>query len=217
MTGRGQQREDLVVSMSRAAEAAVPLAKTLLIDAVKSMSVTDAKNILTGGDNSVTDFFRQKTVAPLAVKFLPIVKSVTDRSGLASKYNGAMSQIGKMGLVPQQQSSVEGLCHRPRPRRLVPDDRLGRKNHPPRPVLVWQQDHRQGIRQPEVSGPRPRRFSCHLPSRARGKIGGRRSMHGQYTCTHHPRSDNRIPPRLALFRSQAAGNPALNQSALIDG
>lgn len=108
MTGRGQQLDDLVVSMNRAAESAVPLAKPLLLDAVKSMSVTDAKNILSGGDTSVTDFFRQKTSAPLAVKFLPIMKSVTDRSGLASKYNSTMSQIGKSGLVPQQQSTVEG-------------------------------------------------------------------------------------------------------------
>ena len=108
MTGRGQQLDDLVVAMNRAAESAVPMAKPLLLDAVKSMSVTDAKNILSGGDTSVTDFFRQKTAAPLAVKFLPIVKSVTDRSGLASKYNSTMSQIGKTGLVPQQQSTVEG-------------------------------------------------------------------------------------------------------------
>ncbi|MGK5054293.1 DUF4197 domain-containing protein [Janthinobacterium sp. RB2P8] len=107
MTGRGQQLDDLVVAMNRAAESAVPMAKPLLLDAVKLMSVTDAKNILSGGDTSVTDFFRQKTSAPLAVKFLPIVKSVTDRSGLASKYNSTMSQIGKTGLVPQQQSTVE--------------------------------------------------------------------------------------------------------------
>ena len=107
MTGRGQQLDDLVVAMNRAAESAVPMAKPLLLDAVKSMSVTDAKNILSGGDTSVTDFFRQKTSAPLAVKFLPIVKAVTDRSGLAGKYNSTMSQIGKTGLVPQQQSTVE--------------------------------------------------------------------------------------------------------------
>ena len=107
MTGRGQQLDDLVVSMNRAAESAVPLAKPLLLDAVKSMSVTDARNILAGGETSVTDFFRQKTAAPLAVKFLPIVKSVTDRSGLAATYNSTMSQIGKTGLVPQQQATVE--------------------------------------------------------------------------------------------------------------
>lgn len=109
MTGRGQQLDDLVVSMNRAAESAIPLAKPLLINAVKSMSVTDAKNILTGGDTSVTDFFRQKTASPLSVKFLPIVKSVTDRSGLASQYNGVVGQVAKSGLmkVPQQQATVE--------------------------------------------------------------------------------------------------------------
>ena len=60
MSGHGQQLDDLVVSMNRAAEAAVPLAKPLLLNAVKSMSVTDAKNILAGGETSVTDFFRRK-------------------------------------------------------------------------------------------------------------------------------------------------------------
>lgn len=108
MTGQGQKLDDLVVSMNRAAEAAVPMAKPLLIDAIKSMSVTDAKNILTGGDTSVTDFFRQKTSAPLSQKLLPIVKKVTDKNGLSAKYNAAMGQVSKTGLVSGAQSTVEG-------------------------------------------------------------------------------------------------------------
>lgn len=108
MTGRGQQLDDLVVSMNRAAEAAVPMAKPLLINAVKSMSVTDAKNILAGGETSVTDFFRQKTAGPLGIKFLPIVKKVTDRSGLSAKYNSTMAQASKLNLVSSEQSTVEG-------------------------------------------------------------------------------------------------------------
>ncbi|HEV7617159.1 MAG TPA: DUF4197 domain-containing protein [Burkholderiaceae bacterium] len=107
MTGRGKQLDELVVSMNRAAESAVPLAKPLLINAVKSMSVTDAKNILTGGDTSVTDFFKEKTTGPLAVKFLPIVKAITDRSGLATKYNATVAQVSRFNLVPEQQSTVE--------------------------------------------------------------------------------------------------------------
>ena len=106
MTGRGQQLDDLVVSMNRAAEAAVPMAKPLLLKAVKSMSVTDAKNILTGGDTSVTQFFREKTSDQLSVTFLPVVKKVTDRSGLSAQYNGVMGQISKLGLG-QQQATVE--------------------------------------------------------------------------------------------------------------
>jgi hypothetical protein len=90
MTGQGQKLDDLVVSMNHAAEQAVPLAKPLLLNAVKSMSVTDAKNILTGGDTSVTDFFKAKTSAQLGQKFLPIVKGVTDRNGLSAQYNSVM-------------------------------------------------------------------------------------------------------------------------------
>lgn len=107
MTGRGQQLDELVVSMNHAAEAAVPLAKPLLLNAVHSMSVTDAKNILTGGETSVTDFFRSKTSAELAVRFRPIVKKITDRSDLSSKYNSALGSVSKLGVAPQQ-SSVEG-------------------------------------------------------------------------------------------------------------
>ncbi|CAN7694207.1 DUF4197 domain-containing protein [Pseudoduganella sp. LjRoot289] len=105
MTGQAQRLDELVVSMNHAAEAAVPLAKPLLMDAVRNMTLTDAKNILTGGDTSVTQFFREKTSAQLGVKFLPIVKKVTDRSDLSAKYNGAMAKVSKMGLA--QTGTVE--------------------------------------------------------------------------------------------------------------
>jgi hypothetical protein len=108
MTGYGAQLDELVVSMNRAAEKAVPLAKPLLINAVKSMTVADAKNILSGGDTSVTDFFRQKTSDALSAKFLPIVKSITDRSGVATKYNATVAQVASFNVVPPQQSTVEG-------------------------------------------------------------------------------------------------------------
>lgn len=107
MAGREQQLDDLVLAMNHAAEAAVPMAKPLLLDAVKSMSVTDAKNILTGGDTSVTDFFRSKTSDKLQVQFLPIVKKVTDRSDLSAKYNAAMGQASRFGLAKQQSATVE--------------------------------------------------------------------------------------------------------------
>jgi len=52
MFGMGKQADDLVLKMNRAAEAAAPEAKALLVDAVKKMSVQDAKGILTGGDDA---------------------------------------------------------------------------------------------------------------------------------------------------------------------
>ncbi|HMU67777.1 MAG TPA: DUF4197 domain-containing protein, partial [Cellvibrionaceae bacterium] len=94
-------------AMNRAAESAVPMAKPLLISAVKSMTFNDAKNILAGGETSVTDFFREKTAASLAVKFLPLVKGVTDKAKLAQSYNSVMSKAQTLGLASDQEATVE--------------------------------------------------------------------------------------------------------------
>jgi hypothetical protein len=112
MTGRGQQLDELVVSMNRAAEEAVPLAKPLLLNAVKTMSVADAKQILTGGETSVTNFFRDKTSSQLVPRLLPIVKKVTDHSGLSAQYNATMSQVAKVGLAPQQATVEDYVTQR---------------------------------------------------------------------------------------------------------
>ena len=105
----GQQKrvDELVTAMNRAAEAAVPEAKALLVSAVKSMSVEDGRKILTGGDNSVTDFFAGKTREPLGVKFLPIVTKATQKVSLAAKYNAVAGKAAGLGLVKQEDANVE--------------------------------------------------------------------------------------------------------------
>lgn len=96
--GLGKDIDALKLGVNRAAEQAVPQAQELLINAVKSMSISDAKAILTGGEDSVTRFFAGKTRAPLAERFLPIVKQTTEKIGLAQQYNGIADQAGKLGL-----------------------------------------------------------------------------------------------------------------------
>lgn len=105
--GRGPQVDELVTAMNRAAESAVPLAKDLLVGAVRSMSVTDAKNILTGGDTSVTQFFAGKTREPLGVKFLPIVNRATEKVGLAAKYNAVAGKAAGLGLVRKEDANIQ--------------------------------------------------------------------------------------------------------------
>lgn len=107
MMGRGKDADELVATMNHAAEQAVPEAKQLMITAVKTMSVEDAKKILTGGDNSVTEFFKAKTQAPLAIKFLPIVKRSTDRLGLAQKYDQFAGEGVKFGLIKGDAANIE--------------------------------------------------------------------------------------------------------------
>lgn len=112
VAGMGKQADELVTAMNRAAEAAVPEAKALLTDAVKSMSVTDAKNILTGGEGSVTAFFKEKTSAQLTQKFLPIVKQQTAKVDLAQKYDAYAGQGAKMGLVKKEDAKIDDYVTR---------------------------------------------------------------------------------------------------------
>ena len=105
--GQGKRVDELLVSMNRAAETAVPMAKDLLVGAVKSMSVSDAKKILSGGDTSVTGFFAEKTREPLGVKFLPVVNKATEKVGLAAKYNRVAEKAQGMGLVKKEDANIQ--------------------------------------------------------------------------------------------------------------
>ncbi|CAK0780048.1 DUF4197 family protein [Gammaproteobacteria bacterium] len=99
LLGLQRQADDLIVAMNRAAEAAVPEAKALLIDSIKKMTLEDAKGILTGGDTSATDYFRKTTSTQLAQRFLPIVSKWTSKVGLAEKYNTIVDRGSQLGLV----------------------------------------------------------------------------------------------------------------------
>ncbi len=105
-TGQGKRVDELVTAMNRAAEAAVPEAKALLVGAVKSMSVEDAVKIVQGGDTSVTQFFSTKTREPLGAKFMPIVERATARVALAKKYDAVAGKAAGLGLVKKDDANL---------------------------------------------------------------------------------------------------------------
>ena len=107
LMGKQKDFEALQVNINRAAEAAVPEAKTLLLNAIKGMSVKDAKGILAGGDDSVTSFFREKTSKEMYQKFLPIVTQYTGKMGLAKQYNSLAGQASKLGVVKSDDARIE--------------------------------------------------------------------------------------------------------------
>ena len=107
LIGQQKQVDELVTAMNRAAEAAVPEAKALLLSAAKSMSVDDARRIVSGGDDSVTKFFAAKTRKPLAEKLLPIVTRQTEKVDLAARYDALAAKAAGMGLVKGDEATVE--------------------------------------------------------------------------------------------------------------
>ena len=105
--GMGRYADELVLTMNRAAEAAVPEAQTLLLGAVKKMTVEDAKGILTGGDTAGTAYFRRSTEDQLRARFLPIVSRATARVRLAEKYNEYADRGVRFGLVRKEDANLD--------------------------------------------------------------------------------------------------------------
>ena len=104
--GMGKQSDELILKMNRAAEAAVPEAKTLLIDSVKKMSLADAKAILTGSQDAATQYFKKTTSAQMGEKFLPIVTKATANVQLADSYNKYAEMGSKFGVVKKEDANI---------------------------------------------------------------------------------------------------------------
>ena len=106
MLGMGDQITQLEASMNKAAESAVTQAQPILVNAVKNMSVTDAKGILSGGQDSATQYLDKSSREQIRAKFLPIVKQSTDKVGVAQQYN-ALAKKAPLGLLGGKSDSVE--------------------------------------------------------------------------------------------------------------
>ncbi|KKA04859.1 hypothetical protein VP02_25855 [Pseudomonas ogarae] len=105
--GMGDQVDQLETSMNQAAEAAVVQAQPILVNAVKNMSVDDAKGILSGGQDSATQYLNKSSREQIRAKFLPIVKQATDKVGLAQKYNAFAGQAATFGVLDAKSANIE--------------------------------------------------------------------------------------------------------------
>ena len=104
--GMGKQSDELILKMNRAAEAAVPEAKTILLDSVKKMSLADAKAILTGPQDAATQYFKKTTSAQMGERFLPIVTKATGNVKLADSYNKYAEMGSKFGVVKKEDANI---------------------------------------------------------------------------------------------------------------
>ena len=107
MVGAGHQLDDLVTSMNRAAEAAVPESKVLLKQALKKMSVEDAKKILTGGNDSATQYFKQATYTPLKAKFAPIIAHAMEKVKLGQTYDAVAKKAVALGILKPEDATLQ--------------------------------------------------------------------------------------------------------------
>ena len=106
MVGMGKDADNLKAAMNHAAEAAVADAKPVFKQALRKMTVTDAKSILTGPDDAGTQYFRTATSAQLVAKFKPIIAQETAKLQIASLYDQDAGKAANLGLVKTKDANL---------------------------------------------------------------------------------------------------------------
>ena len=94
--GMGPQVDSFVKSMNAAAEEAAPAAKAILLEALKQMSFTDAKGIVTGGHTAGTEYFKRTTTEQIQVEFRPIVERAMAKTGVVQQFQALMGGAPKI-------------------------------------------------------------------------------------------------------------------------
>ena len=94
--GMGKMADDAIEAINRGAEDAVGFATPIFVDAIKQMTVTDALKLVTGGKNSITDFFREKTSAKLKAAFMPVIEKSLEKTNGTKYYGDAVNRYNKV-------------------------------------------------------------------------------------------------------------------------
>ncbi|MBN2655218.1 MAG: DUF4197 domain-containing protein [Nitrospirae bacterium] len=105
--GYQKQVDEFILSMNRAAENAAPAAKSIFVDAIKQMSIDDARKILNGGENAATNFFREKTHDKLYNAFKPKISESMNKIGTTKSYKAMMSKYESVPFMSKESMDLD--------------------------------------------------------------------------------------------------------------
>lgn len=138
--GMGALADDVIVSLNRAAEDAAKEAKPIFVSAIKQMTITDATNILLGGDQeAATSYFKRVTTDQLMEKFSPVITASLSKVGATKYWTDAASQYNKIPLVKPvntdlssyvAQKAIDGMFIQVAQEELKIRDSLGARSTP---------------------------------------------------------------------------------------
>lgn len=100
--GMSDLADEFQTSMNRAAEEAAPEATSIMVDAIKNMTIEDARNILNGPDNAATQYFREQTSGRLTELFKPSIENSLDQVGSTRYYNQLSDRVASVPVVGEQ-------------------------------------------------------------------------------------------------------------------
>jgi hypothetical protein len=106
LAGYGHKVDEFILSMNRAAEAAAPKARDIFVDAITAMTFKDARQILNGGNNAATEFFKRRTSDSLYSAFRPVVDNTLNKVGTVQKYNDMTDTVRQIPFLKSEMLDV---------------------------------------------------------------------------------------------------------------
>lgn len=92
LAGMSSIVDDLELRMNRAAEQATPVARDLVVDAIRGLTFQDAAGILSGPNDSATRYLESKTGGQLAEQMHPIVDQALADAGAVQALESVIGQ-----------------------------------------------------------------------------------------------------------------------------
>lgn len=108
--GMGAQVDGFEHSMNAAAEQAAPRAKAIFMDALKTMSFEDARQIVMGGNTAGTEYFKRTTSAQVSEAFRPIIEKAMANTGVSEKFGSLMGRHRSCRLGRPPRSTSTAMC-----------------------------------------------------------------------------------------------------------
>ena len=104
--GLNDYGEDLELRLNRAAETAVPEARDVFVQAIRQMSISDARDIVTGPDDAATRYFKEAMSPDLRERMRPIVTDALSEVGAVQVYQRFTSQYQNLPMVPNLEANL---------------------------------------------------------------------------------------------------------------
>lgn len=104
--GMSGMADDLELRLNRAAEAAAPGTKQAFLDAIKGMSLDDAKAIYNGPKDAATKYFQRTTSESLKGVIKPVVDQSLEQVGAISSYNDLIGKYSNIPFVPNVSANL---------------------------------------------------------------------------------------------------------------
>ncbi len=104
--GLGNEVDKAIESLNRAAEDAAVEAKDIFVSAIKSLTITDALNIVSGQPDAGTQFLQSQTTDDLTSKFSPIIDNSLAKVDATKYWSDIMGKYNKIPFVKKVETDL---------------------------------------------------------------------------------------------------------------